>query len=769
VSLGLDANTGGVLPVTGSGMVFKVRLEMLVSDDGGSTYVPHLNYYDAAPTPPEAISSYSDYTIAFYWENDPPELENSATVNVDEGDTTIITGAVLKANDLESQSANIVFVLDPKKEGTAPHHGKVSRSGIDLLPGNTFTMEDINNELISYIHDGGESTADSIPFMIEDGDGAKYRNGSDSVFFLKVNITPVDDPPSLAKNLGMTLDEGSTLAVSDDMLLTTDPESSDQKVTYTLDPAGNSDLPLHGLLKLNNVPISDGATFTQADIHNGNLVYQHDGSESVSDGFVFQVTDEFGHLAEVNGNSEFTFEITVIPVNDLPIISVNEGMVVIEAGSHVITSAMLRTTDAESNDQSITYTLDPAGNSEYPAHGLLLLNNNPLGDGSTFTQDDINNGLLAYQHDGSESLLDGFAFSVADASGGVAGNGNTAFFEITITPVNDLPVVSVNEGMTVIEAGSNVITSAMLRTTDAESSDLSITYTLDPAGNSEYPAHGLMLLNNSPLGDGSTFTQDDINNGRLVYQHDGTESLLDGFVFSVADSSGGVAGSGSTAFFEITITPVNDPPVISMLNPLEVGRGSEVVITNQFLAVTDAESSANEITFTLDPDHNIDNPSAGTLKLNGTSLSDGQTFTQADINNGLLSYANNGSASTSDFFPFSAADPNGGIVSDGGHTVFHLNFIITGPTALIDASAKHAGLFTLYPNPVRDEIQLTFSEKASGRVSLKLFNGNGEKIWEGQKEAGEKYSIPLTGYPNGVYYLKAESNKESLTVKFIKK
>lgn len=138
----------------------------------------------------------------------------------------------------------------------------------------------------------------------------------------------------------------------------------------------------------------------------------------------------------------------------------------------------------------------------------------------------------------------------------------------------------------------------------------------------------------------------------------------------------------------------------------------------------------------------------------------------ADIDNGLLSYANNGAIATADFFPFSAADPNGGIVSDAGFTVFHFNFIITEPTNVNDAAA---GLFTLYPNPVRDEIRLTFSGKASGRVSLVLFNSNGIKIWEGQKESGEKYSIPFTGYPDGVYYLKAESDMGSNTLKFIKR
>jgi hypothetical protein len=648
VSLGLAANTGGLLLITGNTMIFKTRLEMLVSDDGGTTYVPHLDYYDAAPTPPEAISAYSDYAIGFYWENDPPALDNLETINVDEGDTTIITSASLKASDVESTPAGILFIMDPTNDGLTPHHGKISLTGKDLAAGDTVTMEDIENGLVSYIHDGGESTADSISFLIKDSDGAIYRNGSDSVFYLKVNVTPADDPPAIAVNAGMTLNEGETQALTEANLRTTDPESSDDKITYTFDPAGNSALPLYGLLKLNNVPLSDGATFTQADINSGNLAYQHDGSEYGNDGFVFQVTDEFGHPASVNGNSEFTFDIIVTLVNDTPVVSVNEGMTLNEAENQVISSSMLRTTDAESGDPAIIYTLDPSGNSDFPAHGLLILN-----------------GLI--------------------------------------------------------------------------------------------------------MGDGSTFTQDDINKGKLEYQHDGNESLLDGFVFSVADTSGGVAGEGNVAFFEINITPVNDSPVFSVIKPLEVSRGSEVIVSNSYLAVSDAESSAEKITFTLDPDHNIEAPSSGTLKLNGTALTDGQTFTMADINDGKVSYENDGGTATTDFFPFSASDPNGGILSDAGFTVFHFNFNILGPTELNDASGKRGELFTLYPNPVRDEIKLSFSDNASGRVSLKLFNVNGEKIWEGQKEAGKNYSIPFTGYADGLYYLKAESGSESLTVRFVKK
>jgi hypothetical protein len=650
VSVGLPVNTGGILHVTGNTMVFKVRVEMFVSDDGGTTYVPHLDYYDAAPTPQEAISAYSSYTYGFYWENDPPELENKLTLNVNEGDTAIISSSVLKVTDVEGTPSDILFIVNPEKTDFSLQNGKLIKSNSDLAPGDTFTMEDINNGLITFIHNGGETTSDSISFMVVDGNGAKYRHGEDSIFYLIVNVTPVDDPPTVAVNEGMTVNEDETLPVSDLMLLTTDPESNDSSVTYTLDPLGNSDIPAHGLLKLNNLPLSDGATFTQADIHNGNLVYQHDGSETVLDGFVFQVADEFGHLANDNEHTVFLFEIRITPVNDLPVLVVNQNMTLNEGETMPLSDTILLSTDTESKDSAVIYTLDPAGDSDFPAHGLLKLNNVPLNDGDNFTQADIHNGKLIYQHDGSESVLDGFLFQVADGSGGLAKDNENEVF-----------------------------------------------------------------------------------------------------------------------FFEIKITPVNDPPVLTQIRPIEVNQGTEVIISNLYLAVSDAESSPQDITFTLDPDQNVEQPISGTIKLNGTALTDGQTFTMADINDSLVSYANNGSADTTDFFAFTASDSDGSFVEDAGFTLFHFNFIIKLPSDLNNLTADPGDLFSMYPNPVRDRINIRFYKEAAGEVDLVLFNMMGENIWEVREKVSKEYSIPFSDYPAGVYYLKAGRNNEIQTVKFIKR
>ncbi len=57
------------------------------------------------------------------------------------------------------------------------------------------------------------------------------------------------------------------------------------------------------------------------------------------------------------------------------------------------------------------------------------------------------------------------------------------------------------------------------------------------------------------LGKGSTFTQEDIDSGRVSYEHDGSATTADGFTYDVADAEGvKVSDQGFTVFtFRIAI------------------------------------------------------------------------------------------------------------------------------------------------------------------------------------------------------------------------
>src|SRR6266540_2170763 len=107
---------------------------------------------------------------------------------------------------------------------------------------------------------------------------------------------------------------------------------------------------------------------------------------------------------------------------------VNTGMTIGEGDTATkITSSMLRVSMPGTPAASIPYQLTSA-----PAHGALKLDGDPtpLIAGNSFTQDDIDNGRLAYSHDGSAATSDSFEFRAADGLGqpmtrvSVASDGN---------------------------------------------------------------------------------------------------------------------------------------------------------------------------------------------------------------------------------------------------------------------------------------------------------------------------------------------------------
>ena len=132
--------------------------------------------------------------------------------------------------------------------------------------------------------------------------------------------------------------------------------------------------------------------------------------------------------------------------------------------------------------------------------------------------------------------------------------GSTSEFSLVYTQIDQ--VLAVNTGMTVDEGSTgNTITAAMLATTDVDNTPAQLVYTL-----SGVPANGTLKLSGVALAVTDSFTQDDIDSGRITYDHGGTENFLDGFDFDVDDGAGTVTSDN----FSITITPVNDVPTGSV-------------------------------------------------------------------------------------------------------------------------------------------------------------------------------------------------------------
>ncbi|GJL86117.1 MAG: hypothetical protein DHS20C02_18920 [Micavibrio sp.] len=82
---------------------------------------------------------------------------------------------------------------------------------------------------------------------------------------------------------------------------------------------------------------------------------------------------------------------------------------------------------------TLTYTL-----TDLPDNGDVTLNGAVLGLGATFTQGDIDGGLIKYQHNDSDTTMDSFDFLLSSSTGNALPADRT--FTLNINAINDAPI-----------------------------------------------------------------------------------------------------------------------------------------------------------------------------------------------------------------------------------------------------------------------------------------------------------------------------------------
>ncbi len=429
---------------------------------------------------------------------------------------------------------------------------------------------------------------------------------------IQLNVTSVNDAPTVATNTGMTVLEGSTgTQLSPAVLSEGDVDDSGTGLIYTITNVtdnGTMYLSGFGALGLND-------TFTQADIDAGDVTYDHDDSETSTDAFSFSLADggEDGSTPATG-----TFNFTINPVNDAPVVSApGSALSATEQIGLNIDGAGFSVTDVDEagvgaravisvGEGIITIvegdsgvTVDAGNNSGSVAMlGTIAQINNLLTGAGTGTITYLNSSdspsasttISVLVNDAGNTGAD--PGLTADATSEEGSNSQT----INITAVNDEQVLSTNTGATVLEGSSgNVITTAMLETTDLDHSATQLTYTV-----TAIPTNGLLRRLGVNLSVSSTFTQADIDGGLMSYLHNGTETTSDSFAFTVDDGT----GTTSAGTFNITVTPVNDNSTTAISDSDvtidAVLENAIVGTTVGVTAVADDADTSDTITYSLD-------------------------------------------------------------------------------------------------------------------------------------------------------------------------
>lgn len=228
--------------------------------------------------------------------SDLPSVDVNTGINLNEGATASITTTQLAVSDVDSSMSWMSFVITD-----GPSNGQLESSDNPGVPIAGFSWQNIVDGKILYVHDDSNTTSDSFTFKVNDGDGGVLTG---QTFSITVNAVD-DDTPTIVKNEGLALTQGTTKAITTTELLVTDEDSADSLLIYTV-----ATQPLNGRLENSDYPGVSISIFTQQNVVDGKIKYVHDGSSTMPDSFTFSVSDN-----NANVLSGQTFNITV---NSLP-------------------------------------------------------------------------------------------------------------------------------------------------------------------------------------------------------------------------------------------------------------------------------------------------------------------------------------------------------------------------------------------------------------------------------------------------------------------
>ena len=278
-----------------------------------------------------------------------------------------------------------------------------------------------------------------------------------------------------------------------------------------------------------------------------------------------------------SASSSDTRTIVVTAVdNETPTIRTNLTVTLDEGATKNIRLDDLEANDEDTDNSTLTYTV-----TSDPSNGHIE-NTDSIGTPiSSFTQHTLTLGKIQYVHDGTNTTSDSFIFKVADGTPNEL-TGQT--FSFTVTAVDDeTSTVTVNTGLTLNEGATKSIAITNLAASDADTDNATLTYTVTSA-----LSNG-QLENTDNAGTSiSSFTQQNLSDGKIQYVHDGTNTTSDIFTFKVAD---GVPNELTGQTFSITVNAVNNAPVLTtIVNPTD--RDEDFSDFNITLHASDFEGDA---------------------------------------------------------------------------------------------------------------------------------------------------------------------------------
>ena len=545
--------------------------------------------------------------------DDPVAVDNAAATDEDSVLNVAAPGVLADDSDVDG-GALTVSAVDGNAAAVGNPVALASGALLTLNADGSYSYDP--NGAFEYLG-AGESDTDTFTYEVADG------NGGFATATVTITVNGVNDAPT-GVDAVVTIDEDASY-----IFVSSDFGFGDADASDNLQGVRIVSLPLQGSLTLGGAAVSAGQLIAEVDIANGELVFtpaaEANGAGYAS--FAFRVND--GTVDAVGAN---TVTIDVTAVNDAP----------------DFTQAGNQSRNEDAGAQTVAaFAAGSAGGGADEAGQVL-----------TYNVSNDNNALFAVQPtiDATGTLtytLAADANGVANVTVWVSDNGGTAnggvdssasqAFTITVNAVNDAPTLAIGPGQAGAEdagvqsvagfaaaapgggpdEGGQVLSYVVSNDNNAL---FAVQPTLDAAGNLTYAA--------APNAFGTATV--------TVFVADGGGT-----------ANGGVDASAAQTF-TITVTPVNDAPVLGA-NTLTLNQSDSVVLAAANLSASDVDDSAAGLSFSV---INISNGRFEYVSTPGVAIT---TFSQGDIAGGLVRFVHDGSGNA----PAYQVSVSDGALSDG--------------------------------------------------------------------------------------------------------
>ncbi len=460
---------------------------------------------------------------------------------------------------------------------------------------------DANHVATVTIPDTNWYGSETITFTATDPGGL---SDSDSAVF---TVTNVNDAPVVSDIPDQTIDEGQSFTTINLNDYVNDIDNDDSEITWTY--SGNHDLSVS--IDDNNV-----ATITPPN-------EDWNGSETIT----FTATDPGG----LSDSDAATF--TVNPVNDAPVVSDIPDQTIDEGQSFVSIHLDDYVTDVDNSDSELTWTY--SGNSELE----VIISADHI---ATVSAPDSN-------WFGSETIT----FTATDP-GGLSDSDPATF---TVNNVNDAPQAVDDSAST--QEDTPVTIAVLENDTDIDGDSLIVT-------DVSVPEHGSASID---------------QNTRIIYTPAANWSGNDSFTYTISDGNGGT----SQATVRVSVSPVNDAPVVSDIPDQTINEGETFATIDLDQYVSDVDNSNSEMTWTYSGNTyltvSIDSNHVATITIPDTNWFGSETITFTATDPGGLSDSDEATFTVNniDDAPVVSSIPGQTIDEGGSFDPINLNDYVTDP------------------------------------------------------------------------------------------